>query len=87
MRCFTGAGLHDPLLGNRFSIFAAGAGEHTLTRDEEVVVQEVFSAAPDISSWRSHPRDGRRRLLLVSQDRFVTDSTGPRCGDISRPGG
>ena len=64
----------DPLFGNRFSVLAAGADEHTVIRDEEVMPQEAFSAAPQISSRGSHSRDGRMRLLLVNQDRFVTQT-------------
>ena len=65
------AGAPDPLMATVF-LLAGGGDEYTVIWDEEVVPQEVFSAAPDISSrGLIH---GRRRLLLVSQDRFVTQT-------------
>ena len=62
----------DTLFGNRFSMLAA-ADERTVTQNDEVVPHEVVSAAPDMNVRGSHSRDGRRRLLLVSQDRFVME--------------
>ena len=63
----------DTLFGTRFSMLAA-ADERTVTQNDEVVPHEVVSAAPDMNVRGSHSRDGRRRLLLVSQDRFVMEN-------------
>ena len=41
---------------------------------DEVVPHEVVSAAPDMNVRGFHSRDGRRRLLLVSQDLFVMEN-------------
>ena len=63
----------DTLFGDRFSMLAA-ADERTVTENDEVVPHEVVSAAPDMNVLGSRSRDGRRRLLLVSQDRFVMEN-------------
>ena len=63
----------DTLFGNRFSMLAA-VDERTVTQNDEVVPHEVVNAAPDRNVRGSRSRDGRRRLVLVSQDRFVMEN-------------